>query len=198
MFTRENVLRAALHVFSRQGYTASTLEDIAKEAGVTRGAIYWHFQGKAELYRTLLAQGSQKPFQLLGEISSAGYSPTETLHHLIKRLLEYIEEDKTFQATIELTLFKSEPGIIDVQGEGLTQKYQGTLAFAQQLEQIFHAGIASGEFRADLDIQVTALAFNALINGLLVVWLQSSKTFSLKEVADALAYTYLRGITICS
>jgi TetR/AcrR family acrAB operon transcriptional repressor len=194
-FTRENVLRAALRVFSRQGYAASTLEDIAEEAGVTRGAIYWHFQGKAELYRTLLAEGSQKPFQLLEEIASAGYSPTETLRRLIRRLLEYIEEDEVFQATVELTLFKSEPGIVDAQGEGLAQKYQGTLAFAQQVEQILHGGIISGELRVDLDIQVTALAFNALLNGVLLVWLQSSKSFSLKQIAGSLADTYLKGIT---
>jgi len=192
--TRGNVLQAALRVLSRHGYAASTLEDIAKEAGVTRGAIYWHFQGKAELYHTLLAQGSQKPFQLLDEIASAANSPTETLRCLIVRLLEYIEEDQVFQATIELTLFKSEPGIVDAQGEGLAQKYQGGLAFAQQLEQILRRGIVSGEFRADLDTQVTALAFNALINGLLLVWLQSSKTFSLKQIAGSLADMYLNGI----
>lgn len=189
------MLRAALHVFSRQGYAASTLEDIAKEAGVTRGAIYWHFQGKAELYQTLLAEGSQKPFQLLDEISSAGYSPAEALRRLIVRSLEYIEEDEVFQATVELTLFKSEPGIVDTQGEGLAQKYQGATAFAQQLEQILRAGMVSGEFSADLDTQVTALAFNALINGVLLVWLQSSKTFSLKHIAGSLADTYLKGIT---
>ncbi|BCL79827.1 TetR family transcriptional regulator [Ktedonobacteria bacterium brp13] len=189
------MLQAALRVFSRKGYAASTLEDIAKEAGVTRGAIYWHFQGKAELYQTLLAQGSQKPGQFLDEISAAGYSPTETLRSLIVRLLEQIEEDEVFQATLELTLFKSEPGIVDAQGEGLTQKYQGALAFTQSLEQILHAGIISGELRADLDIQVTALAFTALINGILLLWLQSSKTFSLKQIANALTDTYLKGIT---
>ncbi|QBD76388.1 TetR family transcriptional regulator [Ktedonosporobacter rubrisoli] len=196
--TRESVLQAALRVFSRQGYAASTLEDIAREAGVTRGAIYWHFQGKAELYQTLLAQGSQKPLQLLDEVSSAALSPTEMLRRLFIRLLEDIEEDETFQAITELTLFKSEPGIVDAQGEGLAQKYQGTQAFAQQLAQILHRGIDAGELRADLDIQVTSLAFTALLNGVLLVWLQSAKTFSLKLFAPSLADTYLQGILASS
>ncbi len=47
--TRQALLRAALAVFSRQGYAATRLEDVAHEAGVTRGAIYWHFKSKADL-----------------------------------------------------------------------------------------------------------------------------------------------------
>ncbi len=188
------MLQAALHVFSRKGFAASTLDDIAKEAGVTRGAIYWHFQGKAELYLTLLAEGSQKPFQLLDEIASAEYSPGEALRQLFMRFLHSIEEDEAFQAITELLLLKSEPGIVDAKAEGMAQKYQGATAFAQQLEQILRRGIVSGEFRADLDVQVTALAFNALINGVILVWLQSSKTFSLKQIAAALAETYFKGI----
>ena len=41
--TKESILQAALEVFSKNGYAASRMIDIAKEAGVTRGAIYWHF-----------------------------------------------------------------------------------------------------------------------------------------------------------
>jgi len=58
--TRASLLRAALAVFSTKGYAAATLEDVAAKAGVTRGAIYWHFGSKAELYtacREALAPG---------------------------------------------------------------------------------------------------------------------------------------------
>ncbi len=192
--TRENILRAALQVFSRQGYAASTLEDIAREAGVTRGAVYWHFRGKAELYRTLLAEGSLRPLDVLNDIFSAGYSPAETLRRMLVRSLEFIEEDEIWQQIIELTLFKSEPGIVDSAGEGLEQKYQGAMKFAHRIEQLLREGVASGEIRADLDIQTAALSINALINGVILVWLQSSKAFSLKSLAASLADTYLNGV----
>ncbi|MCL4562239.1 MAG: TetR family transcriptional regulator, partial [Chloroflexi bacterium] len=48
--TRDLLLKSALSVFSQKGYSATTLGDVARAAGVTRGAIYWHFGSKAELY----------------------------------------------------------------------------------------------------------------------------------------------------
>lgn len=41
--TRESVLRAALDLFSEKGYSRTTLNDIAKRIGMSRGAVYWHF-----------------------------------------------------------------------------------------------------------------------------------------------------------
>ena len=54
--TRRNILEAAEHVFFAQGIARTTLEDIARAAGVTRGAIYWHFQNKAELINAVHAE----------------------------------------------------------------------------------------------------------------------------------------------
>lgn len=49
MQTKQSILDAALEVFSRYGYEKSSLSDVAREAKVTRGAIYWHFEDKSEL-----------------------------------------------------------------------------------------------------------------------------------------------------
>ena len=58
--TRQVLLKQALGVFSQKGYAATTLQDIAEAAELTRGAIYWHFGSKAELYNTLLREYSDK------------------------------------------------------------------------------------------------------------------------------------------
>lgn len=51
---RQEVLKAALRVYARSGISAATLDDIAKEAGVTKGALCWHFHSKEELLVALL------------------------------------------------------------------------------------------------------------------------------------------------
>ena len=51
--TRQAILDAALDVFYAKGYSAATLNDVAKKAGVTRGAVYWHFKDKADLLLVL-------------------------------------------------------------------------------------------------------------------------------------------------
>ena len=53
--TREKLLKAALQVFSEKGFNAARLQDIAETAGVSRGAFYWHFKNKFDLYCTLFS-----------------------------------------------------------------------------------------------------------------------------------------------
>ena len=54
--TRQQILAAARSEFAHRGVTRTTLEHIARSAGVTRGAIYWHFANKAELFRAMRDQ----------------------------------------------------------------------------------------------------------------------------------------------
>lgn len=53
--TRQRIIDAALEVFVAQGVPDATLDQIARKAGVTRGAVYWHFNGKLEVLQAVLA-----------------------------------------------------------------------------------------------------------------------------------------------
>src|SRR4051795_11501272 len=67
---RDELLSAALRVFARRGYRAAGVDEIAAEAGYSKGALYWHFSGKEELLATLLEERIDAPmrerFDLLG------------------------------------------------------------------------------------------------------------------------------------
>src|SRR5512145_2660241 len=54
--TREALIDAAERVFRRNGVTRTSLADVAAEAGMTRGAIYWHFRDKAELLEAMCSR----------------------------------------------------------------------------------------------------------------------------------------------
>lgn len=54
MITRQNILDAAFKCFFENGFRTTSLDMIAKEASVTRGAVYWHFKDKSELYREVV------------------------------------------------------------------------------------------------------------------------------------------------
>ena len=88
--TRKALLEAALTVFSRQGYAATRLEDVAKEAGVTRGAIYWHFGSKAELYNTMVSETSAGVEDMVNRVVAGGGTFTEICRRIMIRLLEYL------------------------------------------------------------------------------------------------------------
>src|SRR3954453_13159198 len=67
---RDGLLSAALRVFARRGYRAAGVDEIAAEAGYSKGALYWHFSGKEELLTALLEERIDAPmrerFELLG------------------------------------------------------------------------------------------------------------------------------------
>ncbi len=69
--TKKNILASAQRLFARRGFERTSLSDIAKYAGVTRGAIYWHFENKEELLLCLIDSLEQDQFSvnLLNEAS---------------------------------------------------------------------------------------------------------------------------------
>ncbi len=58
---RDELLAAALRVFARRGYSHAGVDEIAAEAGYSKGALYWHFESKEELLRTLLEERVDAP-----------------------------------------------------------------------------------------------------------------------------------------
>lgn len=60
---RDELLSAALRVFARRGYREAGVDEIAAEAGYSKGALYWHFSGKEELLQTLLEERIDRPMR---------------------------------------------------------------------------------------------------------------------------------------
>lgn len=86
--TKKKLLDAALMVFSRTGYSAAKLEDIAKEAGVTRGAISYHFQNKETVAYILIKQIFDSDLYNLIQIYKSEGSPGEVLKKAIHLLIK--------------------------------------------------------------------------------------------------------------
>jgi len=194
LITREQVLQASLRVFRRKGYAATTLEEIAQEAGFTRGAIYSHFEGKGQLYQLLIQQGFLRLNEAFEEAFDVEGSVEERLRNLLIRPLAFVEEDVLAQGVIELTLFKSEVSVSFVSYQA--GKQQGTQALVARIIQILDEGIVQGEIRAEIDKQGVALALLATLNGAILIWFQSEKAFSLKGLAPTLADTLLNGLML--
>lgn len=81
--TRQALLDAALATFSRKGFAATRLEEIAEAAKVTRGAIYHHFRNKLDLYRTLIGEASQRGGAAIQRAISEGGSFVEVCTHIL-------------------------------------------------------------------------------------------------------------------
>jgi len=190
--TRATVLKAALSVFSAKGYAAATLDDVAAAARVTRGAIYWHFKGKADLYNTLTNELSARGANLVQQAVAEGGTFLEILRRVFVRQCALIEDDREARAVMELALFKT--GLdLELQA-GRRKQLEAGNALLQGITATMQQGITQGFLRDDIDPANMARAFIAFENGVIQLWLTSPKSFSLKTSAETFADILIAGI----
>lgn len=191
--TRQSVLEAAIAEFSRSGYAATRLEDIAKSAGVTRGAVYHHFNGgKAELFTTIIEQATTTGNQAIDKAIQEGGTFLEILRRILVYTLELLDQDNQFREAMRLLLFNSgdSPDLTPMR----TLRLKQGRAQLEQIARFFGLGLQQGTVRPDLDPQVGARAFLAYQNGLILLWLSAPGSIDPKQHAAGLAEIFVRGV----
>lgn len=191
--TRTDIMDAAIKVFSKKGVSATTLGEIAQEAGVTRGAIYWHFKNKAEIFDALcedlhaeLAEDISKDF------SQPHPQPMAQLQELCIRLLQDLEGDARVQQI--LALFLS------------SHNYEGDMApyrdkhVARRLEKVdlfrqyFVRAKDGGTLPKNADPDLLALSVVCYMKGIVTEFMQSPDHFSLDKQAPQLVRLFFKGL----
>jgi TetR/AcrR family acrAB operon transcriptional repressor len=184
------LLDAALVVFSLKGYASTTLNDIADEAGVTRGAIYWHFGSKAELYSALVQERFAEAMQGIEIPMDKG--PLETMRELLIASMRLVESDPRYRAVLELTMFKTE--VSPELEQGLAQKSESVRGMLANIERLIESAKAGGEVRSDVNPHTAALGALGMTSGLVSLWLQDPTLFNLTGMAEHVVGLYVRGL----
>ena len=190
--TRQKVLEAALTVFSEKGYAASKLDDVAQAANVTRGAIYWHFKDKADLFNTLVREVGLQRDEVIQQVIAEGGTFIDIFRRILIRLLQVVEEQRQVRAIMELALFKVDQ--LPELAEGQAVRLEANRTLIRNMATFLQMGIDAGDVRADLDPHDAARAAVAFQQGIATLWLYDPSTFSLAERAPALADVFMRGI----
>jgi len=190
--TRATVLKAALSVFSAKGYAAATLDDVAKAAKVTRGAIYWHFKGKADLYNTLVEEMSARGASIVQQAVAEGGTLIDILRRVFISQCALIEDDKEARAVMELALFKTGHNP-DLQA-GREKQIEAGNALIAGIADAMRMGVGQGILRDDIDPIDMARAFLAFENGAIQQWLASPNSYSLKKSAESFAEILIKGL----
>lgn len=190
--TRQDLLAAALTVFSQKGYEAARLEDIAEIAGVTRGAIYFHFDNKAGLFMALVEDASALGVQAIDQAVEKGGGFAEITKSILVNTLSLLEEDRRFREVMALSLSvrESSPELADFS----RRRSQEALVLVDNISGFFEMAISQGDLRPDLDPATAARALLAFQNGLAMLWLANPEAFSIKESAPAFADLFLSGV----
>jgi len=192
--TRRDILSAALRVFGEQGYAATRLEDVAKEAGISRGPIYWHFNSKENLHSEILKSSLKKYKNRIDKaLQSMGGSPLTKIRNLLKELFVMLEDDKAYRDAYSTFIFRGE--LTGEAGHIYNEMMGGYYREAgQTLARLIREGIDAGEIKADTDPELAASAMLYYISGVEFAWLSVPDLFPVKETAVQLADAYIRGL----
>ncbi len=190
--TREQLLKAALISFRRKGYVGTTLDDVAQQAGTTRGAIHWHFGNKAELFNTMIRESYARATTIFKEIFVAQGTPLQKLRQLMVHWMRYLEEDDEFRTVMEIITFKTE--IVPELSSGMQENAAGRRYVHQLFRQLIQEGIAGGEIRAEVDPEAATIAAQGLLFGTITNWLIDQQAFSLHSTAETITDFYIRGL----
>lgn len=102
--TRQQIVVAAANLFSRVGFERARLNDIVGESGLTRGAIYFHFQSKDELAKIVVDQFQTTSIEAVAEIAATGQCAMCQIVMLNREMGRLLTADPVMRAGIRLTI----------------------------------------------------------------------------------------------
>lgn len=190
--TREQLLDAAERVFRERGVATTTLGEVAASAGVTRGAVYWHFRDKADLIGALCERVTLPLEVMLGEQSGSPLDPVAVLRTMAVAALTHLARDARAQAMFQL-VFQSCGSAQELAPLASTQMRERG-ACLQRTEEWMGRAVAAGQLPADTDVMLAAQALHAYVMGLMQSWVQNPATYDLAAAAPALVDAMLAGL----
>lgn len=176
--TRQHLLDAALEVFWRDGVTRASLQAIAQEAGVTRGALYWHFKNKEDLFETLFEQQYADFFAAFNDQTLRDNQDVWThLQHNLTTMFETLATRESKHKFCNVMFSKCEQTAGNETITELACRYhrlfQKQIAYALQLSR------EQGRLPENTDIKLAAIYLESSLVGLIKIWIDEPERFDL-------------------
>ncbi|MHB8094456.1 MAG: TetR/AcrR family transcriptional regulator [Candidatus Aminicenantales bacterium] len=194
--TRQRLLAVAADLFADRTIEATRLEDIARAAGVTRGAIYWHFGNKRGLV-VALAKSRVDPFlEVIEQVLKADGNPLEKLRAIVETLIRKIQEDERFLTDENLrTMLMRHQESIDELHSYLDERAS---RFMKEISALVRSGQDDGTIRNDVEPGDIVNTLGALMAGsaaLMTEFIQKKGNTVLEIIKpSAVADIFIRGI----
>ncbi|MGM7049464.1 acrEF/envCD operon transcriptional regulator [Escherichia fergusonii] len=188
--TRQHLIETAIVQFALRGVSNTTLNDIADAARVTRGAIYWHFENKTQLFNEVWAQ--QPALRELIQdklLVHDAESPLEQLREQLIVGLQYIAEIPRQQALLQILFHKCEFNEEMISEQEIREKMGFNL---HTLRQTLQKSMAKGESANQLDLDVMVIVIYGAFSGIVKNWLINPTGYNLYQQAPVLVDNVLR------
>ncbi|WP_431782235.1 TetR/AcrR family transcriptional regulator [Streptomyces chumphonensis] len=182
--TRQKLYEAAVHLIAEQGFSATTVDEIAEAAGVAKGTVYYNFASKNELFEELLRHGVEL---LTGRLEAAaatvrerGGGRVDALDAMVRAGLEFIDRYPAFTQLYVAELWRK------------NRTWQSTLLVVRAravavVEEQLRLGVEEGELSGEIDVQLTAAALFGMVLVAALDWQAFQPDRSLDDVHASLS-----------
>ncbi|GED87515.1 TetR family transcriptional regulator [Streptomyces sp. 6-11-2] len=182
--TRQKLYEAAVTLIAEQGFSATTVDEIAERAGVAKGTVYYNFASKSVLFEELLRHGvgllTASLREAAEETAREGGSRVDALDAMVRAGLVFIDRYPAFTQLYVAELWRT------------NRSWQSTLLVVRQeavavVEGVLRDGMANGEFGEDVDVPLTAAALVGMVLVAALDWKSFQPQRSLDDVHAALS-----------
>lgn len=191
--TRSSLIDAAERVFCEKGVSGASLSDIAQAAGATRGAIYWHFRDKVDLFGAMMDRVTLPLEQGIGELECNTCSdPVARLRAVLALVLHGVANDERTRRVFEIALYK-----VEYVGElvGVRDRHMAASeGFTRQLARDFELAAQVQQITLPMSPMEAAMGLHALFDGLMCNWLLGVEAFDLVKVGRVGTDAFLQGL----
>ncbi|MFB6291252.1 MAG: TetR/AcrR family transcriptional regulator [Candidatus Bipolaricaulia bacterium] len=183
----ELLFKAATKRFGEDGYSDSTMDSIAEEAGVSKGTLYYYFDSKEELFFELLRDWLEKFDRYLDDLTDQS-SPVEELTEFHRTMISTVEETASLgKLMLEFWANASRKKKLEELLSDMLSKYRRRTA------RLIEKGIEEGTFR-QVDPWEASSALVAAYDGLWFHWLLDPDSFQLDRAGRELITNFIRGL----
>ncbi len=187
---RRELMKFAIDCFARYGYQATSIDRIAKAAGVTKGALYYHFKDKEELlFEAVRNRVGQFERVVVGDIASQTRDAAESLRQVARACFEHATRSnhRRFIVTLMVEALDS--------NERLSQQFRTMMnRFRQYLIDIIEAGKKSGRFRQGVDATLAAQVYAATLMGAEIQYYQDPENVDLSRILETFLDQFIRSL----
>ncbi|MQR01301.1 TetR family transcriptional regulator [Glaciimonas soli] len=176
--TRGRILDAAVDVFHARGVSQTSLADVAAAAEVTRGAIYWHFKNKGDLFDAMCEQ-FRLPMEALitNSVDESAIDPLGQFRTWCLFALEEAVHNPQMRKVFGIILNKCE--FVDPTEPIYMRQQECFIQGRVNIQRILRFAVAKGQLPRNLDTELAAVSVQALLSGFLDNWLFKPESFDL-------------------
>lgn len=189
--TRTRILEAGEHMFSQLGYANASLDKVASTAGLTKGAVYWHFSSKQDLFLAILDHNLTQQLRILPqEVNDIvqGRNPEDALEHWLQSQFNFLNKEEAGAILfLEFVTSSREPEIQAKLRSIHGRIIDGVAVLLKQMQ-------ANGLIRTDLDPQSLSMMLDLIMKGTVVEWVIDPERVRLQPLFKTIARGLWRGL----